>query len=72
LLIGDKMKVITKEEHQSSICHQDCYHKKEWTREMPYVVESYNIQVQINTMLVCLSCVHFVGFDNYIKEDYYV
>lgn len=62
------MKAITKEEHQSSICHKDCYHKKQWTREMPYVVESAGYFKQLNTIIVCLSCVHFVGFDNQFKE----
>jgi len=62
------MKAITKEEHQSSVCHQDCYNKKEWTREMPYVLGADKYFSEARTLFICLSCVHFVGFDNMMKE----
>lgn len=60
-----KMKTISKEEHQGSVCYHNCIQKKKWTREMPYIVTT---DEQTRTLFICLSCVHFVGFDNFIKE----
>ena len=50
-------------------CYNKCIHRNNWTKEMPYMIESDNLIKQFNTMMVCFSCIHFVRVDNFSRAD---